>query len=74
MSADSQDRTVADILAALLQESGPPPSQLASLEDQDSILNQSIILDKEGEQEEEEESILMTQFINEDLTGANTTR
>ncbi|CAL1531881.1 unnamed protein product, partial [Lymnaea stagnalis] len=68
----SQDCRITDILAALMEESIPTPSQLASLEDQDSILNQSILLNAEDEIADDEETMLMSQvFKKEDEVEHN---
>ncbi|GFO03605.1 DNA polymerase zeta catalytic subunit-like [Plakobranchus ocellatus] len=63
---DSQDQSVADILASLLEERGPPSSQLSSLEDKDSVLNQSTIRDEEVDNEADEETLLMSQSLCQD--------
>ncbi|RUS90759.1 hypothetical protein EGW08_001470, partial [Elysia chlorotica] len=60
---DSQDSSVADILASLLEEAGPPPSQITSLEEKDSVLNQSVVRDDADEEEEDEETLLMSQSL-----------
>ncbi|XP_012939593.1 uncharacterized protein LOC101853172 isoform X2 [Aplysia californica] len=59
----SQDKTVAEVLASLLEENGAPPSQLRALEEQDSILSQSLVLGEEEEKEDEEETMAMTQSV-----------
>ncbi|KAI8791780.1 DNA polymerase zeta catalytic subunit isoform X1 [Biomphalaria glabrata] len=58
--SDSQDISVTNILASLLDESvSLLPSQIASLEEQDSIINNSILLTEQDEKEDEAETQLM---------------
>ncbi|GFS12492.1 DNA polymerase zeta catalytic subunit-like [Elysia marginata] len=62
---DSQDHSVADILASLLEEAGPASSQVISLEEKDSVLNQSILRDEEYDEEDDKETLLMSQSLQQ---------
>ncbi|KAH9525040.1 hypothetical protein Btru_000173 [Bulinus truncatus] len=64
-TSDSQDMSVTNILASLLDESTTLfPSQIASLEEQDCILTNSILLTEQDELEDEAETQSMTNAMN----------
>ena len=54
---------MADILASLLEEAGPPSSQVTNLEEKDSVLNQNIVRDEVDEEEEDKETLMMSQSL-----------